>query len=281
MIWVIAAVLIVILLGLDERPENVETTIPAAGLAGEVRIAVLSDLHDNRFGPGMTKLTGPVLAAHPDLVVLAGDIFEGPDKETCAWELIDALAPLPVFYVSGNHDEYYEDMTDLRRRLAEHHVTMLNYESALVNVRGAQVEIAGLSDLEDPVDLSRYDIPRIASAYHSSAYRILLSHRPQWLSVYEQIPCDLIISGHAHGGLWRIPFTNQGIFSPQQGFLPKLTGGVHVLPAGKLLYISRGLAKSSLGVPRLYNRPEVGLIRLMPARKEGIPHEDAAETESL
>jgi len=281
MIWLLAAVLIVILLGLDERPETVETVVPAAGLPGEVRIAVLADLHDNRFGRDMEQLIRPVLAAHPDLVVMPGDIFEGPDKETSAWKLIDALAPLPVFYVSGNHDEHYEDMKELQKRLVQHHVTMLNYESALVNIRGAQVEIAGLSDLEDPVDLSLYDIPRITSAYHTRGYHILLSHRPQWLSIYEQIPCSLIITGHAHGGQWRIPFTHQGIFAPQQGFLPKLTGGVHVLSGGRLLYISRGLAKSSLGVPRLYNRPEVGLIRLMPARKEGIPHEDAAETESL
>lgn len=77
--------------------------------------------------------------------------------------------------------------------------------------------------------------------------------------MYQKYPFDLVLSGHAHGGQWRIPYLLNGLFAPNQGFFPKYAGGYYQL--GQLDFIvSRGLARESTRLPRLYNRPELVIV---------------------
>ncbi len=71
----------------------------------------------------------------------------------------------------------------------------------------------------------------------------------------------MIISGHAHGGQARIPFTHQGLYAPQQGLLPKYTEGIHDMRYAKFA-ISRGFASGKPFLPRFYNNPEMMIVEI-------------------
>ncbi|MBQ4225962.1 MAG: phosphoesterase, partial [Oscillospiraceae bacterium] len=77
---------------------------------------------------------------------------------------------------------------------------------------------------------------------------------------------DLILSGHAHGGQWRIPgLLDQGLFAPDQGLFPEFTCGQRE-KNGTVQIVSRGLAKTlrMALIPRIFNRPELSVIDIIP-----------------
>jgi predicted MPP superfamily phosphohydrolase len=90
--------------------------------------------------------------------------------------------------------------------------------------------------------------------------RILLAHEPQYLPDYAAAGVDLVFTGHAHGGQWRIPFTHQGLYAPDQGLLPDMTEGVFT-EGGTSMVVSRGLGNSAFPL-RAFNRPELIVMRL-------------------
>jgi predicted MPP superfamily phosphohydrolase len=92
-----------------------------------------------------------------------------------------------------------------------------------------------------------------------ASYRILLSHRPELIDVYEKNSINLVLSGHAHGGQFRIPFIG-GLIAPDQGFFPKYTEGLYRVGETKLI-VSRGLGNSIIPF-RINNRPELVVITL-------------------
>ncbi|MBR4319366.1 MAG: metallophosphoesterase, partial [Oscillospiraceae bacterium] len=92
-------------------------------------------------------------------------------------------------------------------------------------------------------------------------YTILLSHRPELFPLYENCQFDLVLSGHAHGGQWRIPYLLNGLYAPNQGLFPEYAGGKY--QSGQVtMLVSRGLARESTKLPRFYNRPELVVIDL-------------------
>ena len=98
--------------------------------------------------------------------------------------------------------------------------------------------------------------------FRHRGYRILLSHRHHFESFYRDVDCDLVISGHAHGGQWRIPFLHRGLYAPQSGLFPHHTEGMFK-NGDHLMMVSRGLNRSAHGIMRLYNNPELVFIDLL------------------
>ena len=94
-------------------------------------------------------------------------------------------------------------------------------------------------------------------------YTILLAHRPERIGAYRQYPFDLVVSGHAHGGQWRIPGLLNGLYAPNQGLFPQYAGGCYD-EDGMAFVVSRGLARESTRIPRLFNPPELVVVDLVP-----------------
>ncbi len=92
-------------------------------------------------------------------------------------------------------------------------------------------------------------------------YTVLLSHRPEFFELYTEYNFDLVLSGHAHGGQWRIPYILNGLYAPNQGVFPKYAGGEYT-ENNTTMIVSRGLARESTLLPRFYNRPELVIIDL-------------------
>ena len=76
---------------------------------------------------------------------------------------------------------------------------------------------------------------------------------------YQKYDFDLVLSGHAHGGQWRIPGILNGLYVPNQGLFPKYAGGRYDYEGGTMI-VSRGLARESTPIPRIFNRPEVVIV---------------------
>ena len=85
-------------------------------------------------------------------------------------------------------------------------------------------------------------------------FTVLLSHRPEHLSVYAKHSIDLCLTGHAHGGQIRLPFIG-GLFAPNQGFLPKFDAGLFK-EQNTTMVISRGVGSSQFPL-RFLNPPEI------------------------
>ena len=225
--------------------------IPAA--FNGFRIAQISDLHNTEFGPGNRELLTLLADTQPDVILITGDLVDSrkTDPEIAAAFVREAGKIAPVYYAPGNHESRLPEIyAVLKADIATSGGTVLENESRLLEKDSAQITLTGLTDPD--FGISWPDLP-------ANTYQIVLSHRPELLTQYAQMGFDLVLSGHAHGGQFRLPRIG-GLYAPHQGFLPRYTSGIHTLE-NTTLVISRGLGNSLFPL-RLGNRPELILITL-------------------
>lgn len=251
----------VLICGLPYHMDTTHYIISTRKLQESKKIAILADLHCRRFGRGQSAILDVLRKERPDLILIPGDLFDTDRNLEISFELIEGLHEFPVYFTSGNHDMYLKnEIEDLRMRLRKEGVHVLENAETTLCIGKDTIELYGLSDEGRIPKTSPEEISRQFKTNH---YRILISHRPEFVEFYGKLDCDLIVSGHAHGGQWRLPGTHQGLYAPHMGLLPKYTEGVHDLN-GRKLVISRGLASGNPLIPRLYNNPEIVLIDLQP-----------------
>ncbi len=229
-------------------------------LTAPVKIAFLSDVHNSFYGNGQSELVRKIDEFGADLVMLGGDLFDEHNGEENSWALIDALAAeYPCFYAIGNHElrtgkaEYYKE------ELARRGVTVLAGESRLITVNGQTLRVCGAEGRSDgTLEAAQKEL--------DGAYSVLLYHYPEDFPTTSKLGFDLILSGHAHGGQWRIPGLLNGLYSPGEGLFPKYAGGRYDFDGGSML-VSRGLYRnlSCVFIPRIFNNPELLLITLKPS----------------
>ena len=253
MLWVGCIAVLLFLLGLPWRMDVTYRTVKSEKLKRKTRLCVLADVHCRRF-PKIRKI---VDEAKPDLVIIPGDLFDTGRDFSISFDLIDSLKGYPVFFTSGNHDVYLPEINELRRKLRQKGVHVLEN----TGMETGDLEITGMSDQGD---MPSFAGGQMQKWIHTDKYHILISHRPHYMPFYAETPFDLVISGHAHGGQWRLPFTHCGIIAPQQGFFPRYTEGLHVLGKQRYLFISRGLASGAPWFFRFCSNPEVCFLDLEP-----------------
>lgn len=247
--------------------------IETAYIHEDVRLCVLSDLHSCRFGKKQRQIRKILEKYQPDIILMPGDIIDDLKSDEAAFELFEVCRPYETYYSPGNHEARLPDekLEEYWMRMEEMGIRVLIDDSVYDRKRG--IEIAGLHSLPHHVDCSH---AYVNTLFHHEGCRILMSHRPCFPSFYEGLQCDLVVSGHAHGGQWRIPFIHQGLYAPQEGIFPKYTEGVHALGNVKLC-VSRGLNRSAYYIPRLFNNPEIVFIDLERRKR----YETAAERKSI
>ena len=253
-----AAAVLFVLLGWDHQLKTVTYTVESDKIDAPLRIACLADLHSCAYGEGQQELLDAVAAAAPDLVVLVGDIYDDvlpPDNTDLT---LAALATdYPCYYVSGNHDVFCGEAA------AAHGVTTLNGDALPLGITGQNLLLCGLSDPRESPAFAENLTALNEQAQAAEAFTVLLSHRPARIGQYLPGGWDLILSGHAHGGQWRIPGLLNGLLAPDEGLFPKWAGGRYNLEDTTFI-VSRGLAKESTRViPRLYNPPELVIIEIV------------------
>lgn len=259
-LFLLAAGLLFVALGWDYDLKTVPYTVESEKLIAAVRIACLTDLHCCDYGEGQRELLAAVEAAAPDLVVLVGDILDDTMPMEQGYTVLEYLAERwPCFYVTGNHDANMAD------RVAAFGITVLDGTAENVTVNGQTLRVCGVSD---PLTHGTGDFSQQVNTLNdenagTESFSLLLAHRPVRIQQYLPGGYDLILSGHAHGGQWRIPGLLNGLLAPDEGLFPKYAGGYYDMD-GTAFIVSRGLAKESTRVPRLYNPPELVVIKLVP-----------------
>ncbi len=229
-----------------------------------LNIALIADLHSRAGRKRLEKLLAKVQAENPDIIVLAGDIFDSKKSMSGAEAFLSALPTIaPVFYAFGNHEYRSGKIGAIRKTAQRCHITLLEDEIKEITINGITLRIAGIADgLKSKYDCVGYDLwEAMDTAFcdlDDSRYNILIAHRAYYVSRYKKYPFDLILSGHAHGGQWRIPFLINGLFVPSQGLFPRYAGGAY--HHGETTHIvSRGVSVTAI-VPRIFNPPELVMV---------------------
>ena len=231
-------------------------------------IAHISDLHNKEFGKKQEKLLNKLKRTSPDIIVITGDLVDRRkyDLNKAMRFVKGAVKIAPVYYVSGNHEAWSNQYETIRSRLEEAGVQVLDDSAAELLIGGSSIRLLGLSDPDfltsryrDGTDTSRVE-ECLRQWSGEEGFQILLSHRPELFDRYAEYPVDLVFSGHAHGGQFRLPFVRRGLIAPDQGLFPKYTSGSYT-KNGTTMFVSRGLGNSILPI-RIFNRPEIVVVSL-------------------
>ena len=231
------------------------------------KIVQISDLHNASFGSENKRLLDIIQNEKPDIIAITGDIIDSNHTNVdIAIQFVEkAVQIAPVYYVTGNHEAWSEEYeATLKPKLNELGVIILQDENSIIEKDHQCINILGLNDPDftirgDMFGESEAMINTKLDEIQPTGFSILLSHRPELFPVYVKhgIPC--VLSGHAHGGQFRLPFIG-GLIAPDQGFFPKYTAGIYSEQNTKML-VSRGLGESIIPF-RINNCPEVVVVKL-------------------
>jgi len=232
------------------------------------RIAHISDLHNARIGTENQKLLQLLTEAAPDMIVITGDFVDSrkTNLAVAADFAAAAAAMAPCYYVTGNHEARLSGdvYSELEAALTQAGVTILHNETVAFRREAAEILITGLDDPSFGGYTGIFaSLPgaggQVPAADDTEGYQILLSHRPELFRQYVQAGFDLVFSGHAHGGQFRLPWLG-GVIAPNQGLFPEYDGGLYTDGSTNML-LSRGIGNSIFPF-RVNNRPEVILAVL-------------------
>lgn len=250
-----------------------------ADIQENLNFVQLSDLHSKEFGKNNYKLEQKIFSLNPDIIFATGDIIDSNLKNfhKILSFLIELNKKCPVVYIPGNNETRTKELDYILKTLKENNVVALKNELKTLFIKNQEINILGLSELLRSGD--KFGFERIKETYHLEGYdgllknleatkgfKILLSHYPEKFSLkgdYSNYKFHLMLSGHAHGGQFILPFLG-GLFAPGQGILPKFYSGLYKGNHNDLI-VSRGLGNSGFPL-RLFNRPDIVNIKLLPKK---------------
>ena len=246
-----------------------------AGLQEEKRIVFLSDLHNYSYGEENGRLFQAIISARPDLILIGGDMLVRKDGNSYE-DTLRFLCRLPsickVYYANGNHEQklkerpeaYSQSYKDYQSRLCSAGIVFLENESVRIPWDDAGICITGLEIGLDgyrkfgrrPMEEEEIE-SRVGAA--DSSYQILLAHNPAYVEAYRKWGADLILSGHLHGGIVRIPGIG-GVIAPDLTLFPKYSGDIY-REEDATVVVSKGLGAHSVPI-RLLNPAEMVVLVL-------------------
>ena len=230
-------------------------------------IAQVADLHNAEFGEDNEMLIELLFQTDPDMIVITGDLIDSrqTDIEIALDFAGKAVQIAPVYYVTGNHEARIPEYAELKMGLTEAGVTVLENQKVQITKDGESITLLGIQDpsfrtdylFGDAESVSRQAITSLQN--ESNSFTVLLSHRPELFDLYVDTGVDLVFSGHAHGGQFRLPLLG-GLVAPNQGFFPKYDAG-QFIEENTTMIVSRGVGNSIIPL-RLNNPPEVVVVEL-------------------
>ncbi len=232
------------------------------------KIAHVSDLHNDEFGKDNVKLISLIENCNPDIIAITGDIFDchHTDVDVAIAFAEKASEIAPCYYVAGNHEQRVPEAYErLLNSFEEIGITVLDNKAVKIERAGQSINVLGVSDpgfetdylFGDTESVMRTHLQEIAT--DNESFNLLLSHRPELFDVYEDFDLDLVLTGHAHGGQFRLPFVG-GLYAPNQWLFPEYDAGLYT-EDGTNMIVSRGIG-NSLFPFRINNRPEVIMVTL-------------------
>lgn len=243
----------------------------------KTRAVVLADLHNKRYGKNNERLVEAIRACQPDFILVAGDLLTAKPGASLAVavHLLEELAKdYPIYYGNGNHEHrlrlYPENYGDMAKEYQEvlNRLGVRVLANAHVDLQERGITIYG-SEI-DRFYYKRFKVQKMEGDYLNSilgqpgkdTYNILLAHNPDYFPQYAAWGADLVLSGHVHGGMVRIPFLKKGVVSPNVRLFPEYDGGRFERDKSVML-LSRGLGMHTIPI-RLFNPGELIVIDFEP-----------------
>ena len=231
------------------------------------RIAHVSDLHNAEMGKDNEKLLMMLRDADPDMIVITGDLIDSRDTdiEVALQFVREAVKIAPCYYVTGNHEARVNEYGELKTGMEAAGVIVLEDVRIEISLEGEAITLIGINDPSYQTDYLFGDSETVMNTKleelptENSEFTVLLSHRPELFDTYVDQDIDLVLSGHTHGGQFRLPFIG-GLVAPNQGLFPEYDAGIYTEDNTNML-VSRGVGNSIFPF-RINNRPEVILIEL-------------------
>lgn len=226
-----------------------------------LRVAELSDLHGRSFGKNNVRLLRTLQKARPDMICICGDLFDEKTDLTMLEPLLTGLTDIaPVYYVTGNHEWQVKNLRETLQKIRAWGVTVLENEGRVLSRGGAEMVVAGVHDPCGPYDMKTpAALVRELRSTQGNDFILMLSHRNDELAMWSQLGVQLVLSGHCHGGVVRLPFVG-GVFGTRRELFPEYDAGVY-RQDGTTLFVSRGLGYTNVHF-RLFNRPHVPIMIL-------------------
>lgn len=223
-----------------------------------LKIAHISDVHLSKNNSNIDNIVNNVKQEKPDIIVMTGDIIDqSADLKTCGLDkLCRGLSEITKTYaVTGNQELWNKHVDEWTNTLTENDIKVIDNKIEMYTKNNKSIAIVGLMDGNEYKPVNINDIPMI-----------LLSHRPElFVSSYSSdlnsINPNIVFSGHAHGGQFRIPIIDKGVIAPNQSLFPKYTSGLYTNNNVKMI-VSRGLGNSIIPI-RINNRPHLPIIELV------------------
>lgn len=240
-------------------------------------IVQISDLHNKEYPSDNQYLLHKIEKCKPDIIVITGDMVDSNHTDiNVALELAANVVEIaPTYYITGNHEFWLseEDRSELLAGLEKAGVICMDNSCRYLQAGEDQIGLIGLGDqnladgtlsdllkqLQENAEGEVSDTVKQAAEVQGTSLNILLAHEPQYIDKYAQTGVNLVLSGHAHGGQFRLPFVG-GVVAPDQGLFPEYTEGLHEVDDTSMI-ISRGIGNSVIPL-RLFNCPEIVCVRL-------------------
>ncbi|MED3146431.1 metallophosphoesterase [Bacillus thuringiensis] len=231
------------------------------------KILQISDLHNKKFGDNQDVLIQKIKSIDPDIIAITGDLIDSKsyDAEVSMQLIREIVKKYPVYFVTGNHEQWSGKYNNLEKELKKYGVNVLRNEHVGIRKGEQEINLLGIDDPEfvtgnrDEGNIIIDEIKKAKIEMQPDKYNVLLSHRPEFIKEYTNERLHLVLSGHAHGGQVRLPFIG-GLVAPNQGVLPKYTAGLYV-EQNTSMVVSRGLGNSIIP-QRILNRPEIVVVQL-------------------
>lgn len=280
LVFLVFSVLIMIYIGIQRSKEiEINQYVVEADIENPMRIVHITDLHNAQFGDGNKDLVSAIRSLHPDLICMTGDMLNRDEETlTVICELINQLNIIaPVYYGYGNHETSWEENfgQDLLNEVSNHGATVVQDTYVDLTIRNNKIRIGGCMNyyrkwgmLDSTKELCEKEEAFADSFEDTDNYKILLNHIPtsfvDW-NGKDEYNVDLVLTGHYHGGVIRLPLINRGLYVPYVGFLPQYTKGV-VCGTKATCIQSVGLGNEH-SIPRMYNPPEIVSLELVPSEE--------------
>ena len=282
-IWAAVAVVIIIAIVLFVYLQSIGFTVSIFETDGKGKVSspfkfvMLSDMHEATVGKDNSELLAAIREIDPDFIILGGDMLTCSEcnlkDDERVYEFLGTLsAEYKIYYGMGNHEDkikcsealhMHERYESLLHNLERLNITLLDNKSAYINEKN--VRIYGLNL---PIEyfrrfktnpLPKGYINKVFGEVSHDDYTILIAHNPEHFDEYDNYGADLVLSGHIHGGIVRLPFLG-GVISPQIKLFPKYDSGeFHGFNSDMI--VSRGIGWHSVPI-RIWNKAEVVVVNV-------------------
>jgi len=280
-VWIIAIIVVILMAEIIRELHTFVITRyrlsspKLADLRENLKIIVLSDLHDRSYGMGNEKLLAAIRLENPDAIMVVGDMLvtRKPTSYIKVQAFLTEVAKIcPIYYSNGNHEqrlkenpEVYGSYEEYVEELIPAGIRMLENDSVYIKVNSVRIRVSGLELPSEAYRrfgrkaMSAKALRNLLGEADLDSYQILLAHDPAHYPAYKRWGADLVLSGHTHGGIIRIP-NWRGVITPQGRLFPKYSGGLYK-EGSQAFVVSRGLGTHTVNV-RLLNQPELIVLTL-------------------